>query len=425
MGGWKIATLLAFALVAGQVTDWEVADQLAIALVVLLAGAWSWSRLSLGGVGLERQTASDRAQVGETLRERFEVRNRGRLAKLWLEVIDHSTLPHHAAGRVLHLRGRGRAAWEVETRCRRRGRFRVGPVTLRAGDPLGLFPRRRAIPDSHEIVVYPAVIDLRGASLPTGLLTGGAAVERRSAMATPNVAGVRDYTPSDGFNRISWSATARLGRLMVKEFDVDPSSDAWIVLDLERAVHRAAVGHPPEVDFAGVAPPVEHWLDSTEEYAVTLAASLARLLLAQGRAVGLIAHGAGAGVLPADRGERQMVKVLETLAVVAADGQRPLAVVLAAESRRFTRHDTLLLVTPSTAETWVGAVAELSGRRVRATAVLVEAETFAPAPSALLVVGRLVAAGITTHVVKYGDELAGALSGTSPTGSAAAGRRGG
>ena len=37
---------------------------------------------------------------------------------------------------------------------------------------------------------------------------------------------------SDGFNRISWSATARLGRLMVKEFDQDPTADVWVVLDL-------------------------------------------------------------------------------------------------------------------------------------------------------------------------------------------------
>lgn len=425
MGAWKIASLFVVALVVGQVTGWEVADQLAIALLVLLFGAWSWSRLSLGGIALERQTASDRAQVGQTLRERFEVRNEGRLAKLWLEVTDHSTLPRHAAGRVLHLRGRGRVVWEVETRCVRRGRFRVGPVTLRAGDPLGLFPRRLVIPDSHEVVVYPAVVDLEGVTLPTGLLSGGAAIERRSAMATPNVAGIRDYTPTDGFNRISWSATARLGRLMVKEFDVDPSADAWIVVDLERWVQRAMARHGTGWSEAEAQPAIERWLDSTEEYAVTLAASLARLLLAQGRNVGLIAQGSGAEVLPADRGERQLVKVLETLAVATADGERPLAEVLVGEERRFTRHDTLLVVTPSTDEGWVDALSGIAGRRVRAAAVLVEPETFAPAPSSLFVVSRLVAAGVPTHVVKYGDELARALTGTTASGADAAGRRSG
>lgn len=423
MGAWKIAALFVVALVVGEVTSWEVADQLALALLVLLIGGWLWSRLSLGGVSLERQTASDRAQVGHVLRERFEVRNDGRLAKLWLEVTDHSTLPRHAAGRVLHLRGRGRAVWQVETRCVRRGRFRVGPVTLRAGDPLGLFPRRLVIPDSHEVVVYPAVVDLEGAALPTGLLSGGVAIERRSAMATPNVAGVRDYTPTDGFNRISWSATARLGRLMVKEFDIDPAADAWIMLDLERSVQRAAARPGPEGSGAGTEPSIERWLDSTEEYAVTLAASLARLLLAQGRNVGLIAQGAGAEILPADRGERQLVKMLETLAVVVADGERPLAEVMLAEGRRFTRHDTLLVVTPSTDEGWVDALAEIAGRRVRAAAVLIEPETFGPAPSSRFVVSRLVAAGVPTHMVKYGDELGRAMAGTTAAGADAAGRR--
>ena len=127
--------------------------------------------------------------------------------------------------------------------CVRRGRFHLGPIELRSGDPLGIFTSRLEFGETPEVIVYPAVVELREAGIPEGALSGGSALERRTPHVTPNVAGVRDYTPSDGFNRISWSATARLGRLMVKEFDQDPTADVWIVLDLHD--EPAPPRHPP------------------------------------------------------------------------------------------------------------------------------------------------------------------------------------
>jgi uncharacterized protein (DUF58 family) len=58
--------------------------------------------------------------------------------------------------------------------------------------------------------------------LPSGLLSGGEALRRRTHQITPNAAGVRDYAPGDPLNRIHWISTARRRRLMVKEFELDP-----------------------------------------------------------------------------------------------------------------------------------------------------------------------------------------------------------
>jgi uncharacterized protein (DUF58 family) len=221
---------------------------------------------------------------------------------------------------------------------------------------------------------------------------------------------VRDYTPSDGFNRISWSATARLGRLMVKEFDQDPTADVWIVLDLHQVPHRAAtrpVNWAP--DDRGQWP-AEAWLDSTEEYAVTVAASLAGRFLEEGRNVGLIASGAHLETIPADRSDRQLVKMLETLAVVRADGVLTLAELLTVEGRRLGRHDFMTVITPSLDERWVAALAEIAQRGVRVSAVLIEPGTFGSAPSPLLMVSALAAAGIPAHLVKYGEPIASAFA---------------
>jgi uncharacterized protein (DUF58 family) len=280
----------------------------------------------------------------------------------------------------------------------------------RAGDPFGIFPTAKALPVQFELVVYPAAVDLKRFSLPVGMLSGGVTTDRRTPILTPSVAGIRDYLPSDAFNRISWSATARLGRLMVKEFDVDPTSDVWLVLDLDHQYSvRSSQPLRASVDRFDRWP-VEVWLDATEEYAVTITASLARLCLEQGRSFGMIATAAHYEVLPAERSDRQYVKILESLAVIEADGHRRLAEVLVAETRRFTRQSGLIVVTSSTDLGWVAALAELIGRRVKATAIVVDPASFGPAPPVDAVVDGLISANVPVRVVKYGDDIATALA---------------
>ncbi len=415
----KLILLLLVAIAFAQASEWRVVDHLALAMLALLIAAYVWSRLSLRGIAITRETATDRAQVGQSLSERIEVRNAGRLGKLWLEVNDYSTLPNHGVSRVVHVGGRRTARWQVETACVRRGRFRLGPLVLRSGDPFDLFPSRLNVPATGGLTVYPAAVDVRNFPLPSGVLSGGSALERHNPFVTPSVAGIRDYAPGDAFNRISWTATARVGRMMVKEFDLDPTADVWLVLDLEGSVHRPAT-RPRMPNRPGpVSLPIEAWLDSTEEYAVTVAASLARHFLERGRNVGLIATGAHHEVIPADRSDRQYVKILESLAVVRADGHLPLGEVLLAEGRRFTRQSSVIVVTPSVDEAWATALAEIVARRVRVSAVLVEPETFGPAPSSILVVGNVLAAGVGVHLIKYGDDIAAALSASHGTAASA------
>lgn len=406
----RLGGLVLVAVLVAQVNTWPVLDRVALVAAALLVLAYLWSRLSLRGIAVTRRVASDRAQVGKPLREEIAVDNRGLLAKLWVEVRDLSTLPHHHAGRVIHVRGRGRMHWTVETVCARRGRYHLGPLRMRSGDPFGLFPSLITAPAVIDVVVYPAVVDVTSFPLPHGQLTGGVTSNRRTPFVTASVTGIREYVPGDAYNRISWSATARQRRLMVKEFDDDPTSDVWIVLDLDQRHSVRATRSPAIAADQDGRWPIEAWLDATEEYAVTIAASLAHRALDEGRSVGLVASGAHYEVLPSDRSDRQYLKLLEALAVMQADGHRPLAEVLVAEARRFTRQSTLLVITSSTDEEWVRALVEIAARRVRVSAILVEPETFGDAPSSLLVVSGLLAGGISTRLVKYGDRIGAALS---------------
>jgi len=412
---WGILLIWLMSWVFALQTGRSLAYNLAYLVTAVIVLSYLWARANVSWVQVSRYTRGRRSQVGKLAEEQFEVSNRSRLPKLWLEVRDYSTLPGHHSSRVLNsLGGKRRQRWVVRTYCQQRGRFRLGPMTLTSGDPLGLFHVQRHLPATSAIVVYPATVDIPFFAPSAGYLPGGEAMRRRTHYITTNVAGVRDYAPGDSFSRIHWRTTARTGRLMVKEFELDPTADVWLFLDMDSAVHVAAPW-VPEMEYRG---PAVLWkerdklklLPSTEEYSVTVAASLAKYFLARGRAVGLIAHSRRREVIQTDRGERQLNKILETLAVMEARGHIPIAQVVAAEGRHLSRNTMLIVITPSTALDWVASLRDLRRRGVQGVAVLLAAETFGAAPSCRSTQEELIASGILTYVVRQGDSLAVALS---------------
>ncbi len=388
--------------------------------LLILSVIWAW--LNLRGIDVERETLSHRATVGEYARERINLRNRWPIPKLWVELRDESDLPQHGAGFVATLGGRERGRWLARTLCTRRGRFRLGPATLVSGDPFGIVRLSRKVPSTSEILVYPQAFDLPDFKLPGADLPGGQATRARTFNVSPNVATVREYAPGDSMNRIHWRSTARTGRLMVKDFELDPSADVYLVLDMqERAVVRdtRAPARTPEVDERTLGPwwarrPASRQetvatLDSTEEYAVAATASLARTLLGQNRVVGLVAWGQHREVVPAEREGRQLFKILEALAVLRAHSPRSLAEVLVAESARFGRNCSLVIVTSSLDERWVGALQQLLYRGVRAVVVFVDPQSFGGWRDPEPILTRLAELRVPTYRLKYGQPIAEAL----------------
>lgn len=392
----NIARLLIIALALiglGLVTNFEVPSRIGYGLLALLVISMGWSWVSLRSLTLSRETRNKRAQVGQAIEERLTLISRSFIPKLWIEVIDQSTLPEHRASRVVGLGSRAAKSWQTRTKCKQRGKYTLGPVILQSGDPFGFFRFRRLLKETRTILVYPETIPLPELNVHVGILPGGGTMRHRVQYITPNVAGVRDYVSGDSFNRIHWASTARMDKLMVKEFELDPFSEMWILLDMHTR-HQRGRGE-----------------ESTVEYAVKAAASLAQRFLEQNRSVGLTVHGPQRQVVVPDRGTRQIWKLLEELAITQGVGSVPLQEILTAEATRFGRHTTLVIVTPSPDATWVYTLREVLQAGVKAVAVIIDPESFGGNESPSAVVGELVTDNIPTYVVKKGDALGRVLVG--------------
>jgi uncharacterized protein (DUF58 family) len=298
----------------------------------------------------------------------------------------------------------------VDTPCLARGEFRLGPISLLSGDPFGLFLSPRKLAASSTVIVYPATTDLAHFELPMGMLSGGEARRRRAHFVTTNAAGVRDYAPGDSFNRIHWRSSARKDRLMVKEFEIDPLVDIWLFVDfsatslVEPSVQRVNGVGPVIVNAPGIP-------RSTEEYGVVIAASLAKYFIEKlERAVGFVAYTPYREVYQPERGNRQLSRILQVLALARSFSEYSLAQMLALETPYLTRGTTLVIVTASLDTGWIKEAQILMRRGIRPVCVLVEPKGFGGSQSSEELRGILRLAKIPIISVSMGDDLVAALA---------------
>ena len=345
-----------------------------------------WARLHIGALQVSVERANDRLQVGQQAEGRVRLKSRSMWTKLWLELEDETDMPGEPSRTVVTVPAKAVRNWKVSMRCGRRGVYTAGPVRVTTGDPFGLFRFSRRFGEKRPLVVLPQAEELPYFWAPAAQLAGEGFIRRPTHYVTPNASGVREYHPGDSYNRIHWKSTARLGRLMVKTFEMDPTSNVWVVLDMHAAVQHG------EGD------------ESTEEYGVRIATSIAYKYLQGNRMLGLMMHGQEGVHLEPARGNQQYSRILEALAVARATGDRPVAQLLQEEARQFGRHTTLVLVTASPEQDWVIPLEHLARQGARIAVVLLDGHSFG-GPQTNLPLDSLLASNIVTYVVRAGSDI--------------------
>lgn len=408
-----VLVLLALSLFGLAVSGQVIYARLAYLWIFLIGSSYLLARTGLDGVQLRRYARVERSEVGHVFEEIYEVHNRSRLPRFWIEVRDLSQLPGSRGSRVLTLiNSRRSRSFVSRTRLASRGVFVLGPTELHSGDLFGLFSTKRIYPSDKYLIVFPRLVDLFGLPNPPGLLPGGQAVRRRTHQITPNAATVRDYATGDPISRIHWPSVARRNRLIVKEFELDPLAEVWIFVDAQQSAH-AKLDYALETDAGSVIfqkTGLTKLIPSSEEYAATLAASLAQHYLRAGRNVGYAAAGSELTILAAERGGRQLNKVIENTALFRANGATPFFDLVLGQARHLPRGSTVFLISPAVGDEIVVMCEQLRrlGQRVL---LLLDAASFGGMAGSYELGEKLSAMGVPNVVIDEGKPLASALNG--------------
>lgn len=401
-----------------QLSSNPIYSRLAVTLLIILIVNGIWAAISLVGVEISRKTRMSRKQVGEIFNENFEIHNRSVIPKIWLKITDKANLTGVAGSRVITWLGAEQTnAYLAYSLLENRGWVKLSPTFVESGDIFGLFQVKKSFESNSRLLIIPHTVDIQAFPAPFGTLPGGRAVRQKTLEVTPYAAGVREFVPGDPLKRIHWPSSARKQKLIVKEFEKDPLAEVWIFVDAQAENHCRAEERKDFVTreywwvkYSWMKKAPDYQLPpDTEEYAISIAASLAKYYIQQSREVGLVSAGQNFSILPAEKGERQLGKILETLAVVRAEGTTPFWHLVSNQIIHMARGTTMILITPSNDEKLFTVVMELVQRGLIPVVILIDQSSFGGDAEASVLEERLTRQGVMTFTIKAGDQIKSAL----------------
>ncbi len=390
------------------VTGALLAHLVAALVVSLLVVAVVLAVRSLDGVAVARGVQPT-AYDGDDVKVTFALANRGRRTRSLVEVSNLFYTSLGNAGRAAALAhdllpGSTVALSHVVADLRR-GEYVFPPPAILSGDPFGLVTAVRHMPEeeapSVRLTVFPRPFPLESLSIASDLSWSMSGVEPTSqAGASGDFLGTREYRPGDSVRAIHWPLSARMGELIVKEFERSASTEVSIFLDLDA---RAAWGSGRE---------------HTLEYAIRVAASVSEHAARRGNAVQLVAHASQWVVVPPGKGEYHQQLIMHHLAAFQATGSTPFNYVIEQMAPRLREGSSAVIVFPSEhlqMDLFGPALEGLWSRRIRVTAIIMNVESFVragrPAPTVGSgAVAYLAGRGATVYTVRCGVDLGRQLS---------------
>ncbi|MBN1439117.1 MAG: DUF58 domain-containing protein [Anaerolineales bacterium] len=281
-------------------------------LGAFLFGRW-WRDRGLSSIDVRRRL-HPQALLGETIRVRLEVANRGWLPVPWVRI--HESLPVELSvpnffRRAVALGPKGKTSVDYLLRGNKRGYYRIGPVYLQSGDLLGLEEsrERQAAPDY--LTVFPRIVPIPKCPIPSFSPNGTLRFHQPLFEDASRVMAKRDYQAGDSLRRIDWKASAAAGKLQVRQYDPAIALEVAVFLNLCAREYEPRT----RIDAA--------------ELAVVTAASLAAYAAGKRQPVGLVSNGqdplnpeSRIHALPVRKGSAHLALLLQTLArIQLADGE--------------------------------------------------------------------------------------------------------
>jgi uncharacterized protein (DUF58 family) len=337
--------------------------------------AFLWATAIQKGLHIRREIRFGWMQVGDHVQEKISLENRSRFPAPWVKVFDHSEMPGYSINKVTTIGSKWYSPWISRGVCERRGVYTLGPTSLEAGDPFGIFTVRVDYQETVTMMVVPPVVSLPRIEIAAGGRTGEGKSTSSGMERTIVAGGVREYIPGDSLRWLHWPTTARMGKPFVRMFDYSPSSNWWILLDMDAEV-QAGTGQL-----------------STEEFGVILAASLVNEGLEKGKKVGLISYGKELIWHQPGEGDGHLWETLRALAEVRPGGPT-LPIMLDKIRNSLEGRTSLVIITPNIDPIWLNNLGYLQRKGVVPTVLLLNPSGFGGHGNPATIQGRLLYMGI-------------------------------
>lgn len=115
----------------------------------------------------------------------------------------------------------------------RRGLYNIGPLVVRATDPLGLVAREYPIPHETQLRVYPRIKDVILPHIPLRSSEQSRHMDRNASTMSDDLLGLKEYVMGDDVRLIHWKTSSRTQGLFVRHRERQATLPLVIILDCE------------------------------------------------------------------------------------------------------------------------------------------------------------------------------------------------
>ena len=119
-----------------------------------------------------------------------------------------------------------------------RGRYEIGPMSVRVSDPFGLVELGRSFRSTASLTVTPRTVPLPPIPLGGAWTGSGDNRPRAFAIGSAEDVTVREYRRGDDLRRVHWRSSARVGELMVRREEQPWQSRATLFVDNRLSAHQ-------------------------------------------------------------------------------------------------------------------------------------------------------------------------------------------
>lgn len=339
-------TTFVYAMFQGGFVSWFLFYSTFLVVMITII----YASMPIGDLDVKRVLNGERLVAGEDIRVTITIKRKFRFPFFYFIVED--VIPEDwklksnniSTKEIFYPFSEKKLIYSYTIKQPKRGKYEFTKVKVRTSDFFGLFTKDKEVTVNSEVIVYPNYQQLDNVNMYNKNESESYITSKRIIEDITSVAGSREYVPGDRLTSIDWKVTARVNKLMTKEFEEYIGQRYFITVDC------SVKQKDDELLF---------------EKAIELAASFVVHSYQKQIHLGLLSIGNETTRHPVDYGQAHQVSLLEQLAKLDIQKGNHFDAAFANEATKINTDTILVLITTRITDQMIENVKNLKRKRVQ------------------------------------------------------------
>ncbi|HHV46124.1 MAG TPA: DUF58 domain-containing protein [Tissierellia bacterium] len=193
--------------------------------------------------------------VGDRVAISYTVRNMSKFTAPYIEVensISRQLTGEEAPRTMTTLNPKGFYTHNEELTLKRRGYYQIGEIEVAIKDVFGFYSIKKRMASDTALIVYPKPRELNSFRITSIEQLGEMLIDDKAFEDRSRISSLREFRNGDSVKSIHWKLSAKLGDLIIKEFDNSADTNVMVFVDNYRGLFTNDKDHRLEDKIADI-----------------------------------------------------------------------------------------------------------------------------------------------------------------------------